>query len=88
MKRGLAKASMGDLVLEIQPSYKVVHEKSNDTEKLTRSNMISCPVIFFGNNIKAEKIKTTIKCSSFNVYRYISYIYYTPTPLIVRNLTR
>lgn len=63
MKRGLAKASMGDLVLEIQPSYKVVHEKSNDTEKLTRSNMISCPVIFFGNNIKAEKIKTTIKAT-------------------------
>lgn len=62
IKNGITKNNIGDLVLEIQPGYKVVQEKDN-IEKMTRINAISCPVIFFGHNIKAEKIRRTIKAT-------------------------
>lgn len=67
IKNGFSNQNVGDLILEIQPSYKVIDEntESNHTTsaKLVRNDAISSPVIFFGANIKAEKIKRTIKAT-------------------------
>lgn len=63
IKNGLSKNSVGDLIIEIQPGYKISDEQNNSNEKLVRSDIISCPVIFFGHNIKAERIKRTINAT-------------------------
>ena len=64
IKNGFSYQNVGDLILEIQPSYKVIDEQNIDNkEKLIRNDAISCPVIFFGAHIKPEKIKRTIKAT-------------------------
>lgn len=64
IKKGLTAQSVGDLIVEIQPSYKVSDEQNTDKKaKLTHNEAVSCPVIFFGAHIKAEKIKRTIKAT-------------------------
>lgn len=64
IKNGLSIQTVGDLIVEIQPGYKISDEQNTDTkEKLVRNEAISCPVIFFGAHIKAEKIKRTIKAT-------------------------
>lgn len=66
IKNGFSAQNVGDLIVEIQPSYKVIDEEQttvNSRQKLVRNDAISCPVIFFGAHIKAEKIKRTIKAT-------------------------
>jgi len=60
----LDKDRSGDIIVEIKPGYQVVDE-SNDTQttKIQREVSVACPAIFFGWNIKAEKIKRTIKAT-------------------------
>ena len=55
----------GDVFIEIQSGFKVVNEqdKVDTSEKRIRETAIPAPVIFFGNNIKAEKVKRTIKAT-------------------------
>lgn len=61
-KNGYSKESSGDLFVEIQPGYKIVNEQNPEFKtKVVRNNAIICPVIFFGNNIKPQRIKRTIK---------------------------
>lgn len=63
-KNGYTTETAGDLYVEIQPGYKIVHEQDpNFVEKQIRSNAIVCPLIFFGNGIKAEKIKRTVSAT-------------------------
>ena len=58
----LPKKQGGDLFVEIQPGYKIVNEQDAYYKtKIVRNNAIICPVIFFGNNIKPQRIKRTIK---------------------------
>jgi hypothetical protein len=52
----------GDIFIEIQPGYKIVNEQQGKTqEKRERETAVAAPVVFFGYNIKAEKIKRTVK---------------------------
>jgi len=55
----------GDIFIDIQPGFKIVneHDKTNVSEKRVRETAIVAPVIFFGNNIKPEKVKRTIKAT-------------------------
>lgn len=64
-KNGFVKETSGDLFVEIQPGYKVINEQDpSHIEKQVRSNnAIVCPVIFFGNGIKPQKINRTIKAT-------------------------
>ncbi len=64
IKKGLSFQNVGDLIVEIQPSFKVADEQNADTkEKIVRNDAISCPVIFFGAHIKAEKIRRVIRAT-------------------------
>ncbi|MDU1890758.1 MAG: alkaline phosphatase family protein [Dysgonomonas sp.] len=72
-RNGYTKETSGDLFVEIQPGYKIVNEQDYTfKEKQVRSNAIVCPVIFFGHNIKAQKIKRTIKATE--IAPTVSYI--------------
>lgn len=63
-RNGFTKETSGDLFVEIQPGYKIVNEKDQThVEKQIRNNAIICPVIFFGNNIKPQKVNRTIKAT-------------------------
>lgn len=72
-RNGYTRETSGDLFVELQPGYKVVNEQdASFKEKQVRSNAIVCPVIFFGNGIKAEKVKRTIKATE--IAPTVSYI--------------
>ncbi|WP_165041221.1 alkaline phosphatase family protein [Dysgonomonas sp. ZJ709] len=63
-KNGFTRETSGDLFVEIQPGYKIVNEQdASFKEKQVRNNAVICPVIFFGNGIKPQKIKRTIKAT-------------------------
>lgn len=55
---GFHKNISGDLILELQPGWRVLSEseKSNPI----RNNAILSPAIFFGNHIKPERVERTI----------------------------
>lgn len=60
----LDKTLSGDIIIEIQPGYQIVDEKNTSSEiKIQREAAIVAPVIFWGYNIKPEKIKRTIKAT-------------------------
>lgn len=72
-RNGYTKETSGDLFVELQPGYKIINEQAPTAqEKQVRSNAIVCPVIFFGNNIKAQKVKRTIKATE--IAPTVSYI--------------
>ncbi|MDR1810069.1 MAG: alkaline phosphatase family protein [Prevotella sp.] len=57
----LNKDVCGDIFIEIQPGYKIVNELAPPApEKRERETAAAAPVIFFGYNLKAEKVKRTI----------------------------
>lgn len=55
----------GDIFFEVQPGYKVVanEQEAKTTDKRVRENTITAPVIFFGNNIKPERIRRTVNAT-------------------------
>lgn len=72
-KNGFTKETSGDLFVELQPGYKIVNEQDvSFKEKQVRNNAIISPAIFFGNGIKSEKIKRTIKATE--IAPTVSYI--------------
>lgn len=49
----------GDLVIDVLPGWTIIDEKSNNN-RVVRSTIIPAPIIFIGNDIKAEKIATPV----------------------------
>ncbi len=63
-RNGYFKGISGDLFLELQPGWRIKYENDNNENNYrVRENAITCPVIFFGHNIKAQKINRTIDAS-------------------------
>lgn len=63
-KNSYTKETSGDLLIELQPGYKIVNEQDKRHKvQVVRSNAVVCPVIFFGNSIKPERIRRTIKAT-------------------------
>lgn len=61
-RNGYYKGISGDLFLELQPGWKVV-DSQVDTQARGNNNAIIAPVIFFGTNIKPQKINRTIQAT-------------------------
>lgn len=62
----LNKEHPSDIIVEIQPGFQVVDESIQTvqkTSKIQRDVSVVCPVIFFGYNIKPEKIRRTVKAT-------------------------
>jgi len=72
-KNAYTRETSGDIFIELQPGYKIVNDQDPTfKEKQVRSNAVVCPVIFFGNGIKPERIKRTIKATE--IAPTVSYI--------------
>lgn len=72
-KNAYTQETTGDVFVELQPGYKIVNDQDpNFKEKQVRSNAVVCPVIFFGNGIKPEKVRRTIKATE--IAPTVSYI--------------
>lgn len=58
-RNGYYKDVSGDLFIELQPGWKVVETPYYDNLRVSNNAVIS-PVIFFGNNIKPQKVDRTV----------------------------
>lgn len=64
IKNGFYPPFVGDLIIEIQPGFTILDDQEvSQKAKVARNDMVACPVIFFGQNIKAERIRRTIKAT-------------------------
>jgi Arylsulfatase A and related enzymes len=61
-RNGYYKGISGDLFLELQPGWRVIEPQSPEHQRV-RNNAIVSPVIFFGSNIKPQKINRTIEAT-------------------------
>ncbi len=59
LRNGYYPGISGDLILELQPGWRVV-EPGSELQVRERSNAVIAPVIFFGSDIKPQKINRTI----------------------------
>lgn len=59
-RNGFYKGFSGDLFLRLQPGWRIVDPESDDQNVRVRNNAVVAPVIFFGGNIKPQRIERTI----------------------------
>lgn len=59
-RNGFYKGLSGDLYIELIPGWRVVYENDPDNNVRTRDNAVHAPLIFFGNNIKPQKINRVV----------------------------
>ena len=57
-RNGYYKGISGDLFLEIQPGWRIIDWQNPDYR--VRENAVMSPVIFFGSDIKPQRIDRTI----------------------------
>ena len=62
LRNGYYPGISGDLMLELQPGWRVVNPES-ELQVRERSNAVIAPVIFFGCDIRPEKINRTIEAT-------------------------
>jgi hypothetical protein len=62
-RRGMNKKVSGDIFIELQPGWTVVHENQNNRVNYTRNKVILSPLFFYGGNIKKEHIYRTIRAT-------------------------
>jgi hypothetical protein len=61
-RNGYYKGITGDLFLELQPGWRVVDPQSSEHQRV-RNNAVISPVIFFGSDIKPQRINRTIEAT-------------------------
>lgn len=61
-RNGYYKGITGDLFLELQPGWRVVDSQSSAHQRV-RNNAVISPAIFFGSDIKPERINRTIEAT-------------------------
>lgn len=61
MRKGFHRKLSGDLLLEIQPGWEIVYEDAASTREYVRNNSIPVPLIFFGWNVKPERIDREVR---------------------------
>ena len=59
-KNGYHRDVTGDLFIELQPGWRIVTIKNPTNHERVRNNGITSPAIFFGNNLKPQKVNRVI----------------------------
>ncbi|MDD2475220.1 MAG: alkaline phosphatase family protein [Dysgonamonadaceae bacterium] len=59
-KNGFHRDITGDLFIELQPGWRIVTNKNPTNHKRVRSNAMATPAIFFGNNLRPQKVNRVI----------------------------
>lgn len=54
----------GDLLIEVQPGWEIVHEDTRNTRRYVRLSAIPTPLIFWGNGVKPQQISRPIKATA------------------------
>ncbi|MDO5522412.1 MAG: alkaline phosphatase family protein [Bacteroidia bacterium] len=62
-RNGFYTGISGDLYLELQPGWRVVFENDPNHNVRVRDNAVHAPVIFFGNNIKPQRINRVVNAT-------------------------
>lgn len=62
-RNGYYKGISGDLIIELRPGWRVVEPNTSADNHRVKNNAVVSPVIFFGNNIKPQKIGRTINAT-------------------------
>ena len=59
-KNGFHRDITGDLFIELQPGWRIVTPKNPTNHERVRDNSMASPAIFFGNNLKPQKVNRII----------------------------
>lgn len=59
IRNGFHADRCGDLVIEVTPGWKIINEDAH-TSWVTHSSNIPFPIVFFGTNIKPQRIETPV----------------------------
>lgn len=62
-RHGTHHLGRGDLMLELQPGWKINFDKSGEKVKVNRNNAVITPLIFLGNGVKPQKIHREVKAT-------------------------
>ena len=59
-KNGFHRDITGDLFIELQPGWRIVTPQKLTNHERVRDNSVAAPAIFFGNNLKPQKVSRVI----------------------------
>lgn len=62
-RNGTHHLGRGDIIIELQPGWKINNEVKGEKAKIVRNNAVLTPVIFFGNGLKPQKIYREVKAT-------------------------
>lgn len=62
-REGTHHIGRGDLIIELQPGWKINHDNPQEKVKFIRNNAVITPLIFLGSGIKPERIYREIKAT-------------------------
>ena len=62
-RNGTHHLGRGDILIELQPGWKINNEVKGETAKVVRNNAVHTPLIFLGNGLKPKKIYRTVKAT-------------------------
>ena len=76
-RRGMNKKLSGDIFIELQPGWVVINESQTQKDPV-RENNILAPLFIFGENIKKEQVRRTVKATE--IAPTLSYLLRIRTP--------
>lgn len=62
-RNGTHHLKRGDILIELQPGWKVNHEKAGEKVTQTRNSAVQTPLIFLGNGLKPQHIYREVKAT-------------------------
>lgn len=62
-RHGTHHLGRGDLIIELQPGWKVNFDNPNEKVKVVRNNAVITPLIFMGNGLKPQHIYREVKAT-------------------------
>jgi len=62
-RQGTHHLKRGDLIIELQPGWKVNNEKRGEKPQIVRHNAVLTPLIFMGNGLKPQHVYREVKAT-------------------------
>ena len=62
-RQGTHHLGRGDLIIELQPSWKINHDNPKEKVKVIRNNAVITPLVFMGNGLKPQHIYREVKAT-------------------------
>ena len=62
-KIGFERVSRGDLLIELQPGWKLNFDNGKEQVKIIRNNAVITPLVFMGNGLKPQHIYREVKAT-------------------------